>query len=108
MHFGVINTVNAVTFFLPSIIAQLGYTSTEAQIRTIPVYVVTAVAALGTAYLADKLRHRYAFAIGWCCVGVVGYISLLLRDHVSVMSFIWHVSSSRCVGTRFCPLSLRG
>ncbi|KAI1343738.1 major facilitator superfamily domain-containing protein [Xylariaceae sp. FL0016] len=84
MYFGVVNTGYAGSFFIPTIIKQMGYKAEEAQARTIPIYVVATALCLCTAYLADRLKHRYAFTIFGLCVATVGYILLLCQQHVSV------------------------
>lgn len=38
MYFGVVNTGYATSFFTPTIIKQLGYTSAAAQVRSIPIF----------------------------------------------------------------------
>lgn len=62
----------------------MGFVAAEAQVRTIPVYVVAAVCCVATAYLADRMRHRYGYAIFGVLVASVGYALLLAQQHVGV------------------------
>ena len=71
-------------FFIPTILNQMGLTAAAAQIRTIPIYVVAAIACLTAAYSTDRLRHRYSFTIIGVGVATVGYVLLLCSQHVSV------------------------
>jgi cyanate permease len=84
MYFGVVNTGYATSFFIPTIIQQLGYTAEASQIRSIPVFMVAAVCSLSTAWIADRVKHRYGFTILGVVVGSVGYIILICQDSVPV------------------------
>jgi len=70
---------SSVQFFIPTILREMGYGAARAQVLTIPVYVVATIACLLCAYLADRIRHRYGFAIGGVVVATIGYILLLLQ-----------------------------
>ncbi|KAF1839621.1 MFS general substrate transporter [Decorospora gaudefroyi] len=82
-YFGVVNTGYAGSFFTPTIVKELGYTSAAAQVRSIPVFVVATVTAIITAYLTDRLRHRYWFCIFGLVVASIGYIMLLAQENLS-------------------------
>lgn len=71
-------------FFIPTILNQMGYKAAEAQVRTIPIFVVATVVCLAAAYLADRLKHRYTFAMCGLAVASVGYSILLGQQHLSV------------------------
>lgn len=73
----------AVTFFMPTILLEFGWLATEAQIRTIPVYAVSAAAMLLVAYLSDRYRHRYGFVIVGCVIATIGYVMLLCQRDLS-------------------------
>ncbi len=64
-------------FFIPTILVKFGYTSVLAQVNTIPIYAVTTVVTLSSAYLSDRLRHRYGFTIAGMALASIGYIMLL-------------------------------
>ncbi|KAJ4396026.1 hypothetical protein N0V93_000242 [Gnomoniopsis smithogilvyi] len=83
MYLGIVNTGYSGSFFIPSIIQELGYQAQEAQARSVPIYVVAAVLCLMTAYLTDRLRHRYAFCMAGVIIASVGYIILLCQQRVS-------------------------
>jgi sugar phosphate permease len=82
-YFGIVNTGYAGSFFVPTIVKELGYTSSSAQVRSIPIFIVATVTAVITAYLTDRLRHRYWFCIFGLVVASVGYIMLLAQAHLS-------------------------
>lgn len=70
-------------FFIPTIIQELGFQAQQAQARSVPIYVVAAVLCVMTAYLTDRLRHRYAFCMAGVVIASVGYIILLCQQQVS-------------------------
>ena len=84
MYFGVINTGYGTSFFTPTILKQLGWTSLQAQVMSIPIYVVATVMALITAIVTDRLRHRYSFSMAGVVVATVGYVLLLAQKSVPV------------------------
>ncbi|KAF2685922.1 MFS general substrate transporter [Lentithecium fluviatile CBS 122367] len=83
MYFGIVNTGYAGSFFIPTIVKELGYTSSAAQVRSIPIFVVATVTALGAAWITDRMKHRFTFCIFGLCVSSVGYILLLNQDNLS-------------------------
>lgn len=71
-------------FFIPTIIQQLGYRAEEAQVRSIPIFAVATVCCITTAYLTDRMRHRYMFTMVGVMVASIGYILLLCQLNISV------------------------
>jgi cyanate permease len=84
MYLGVNNTGYSTAFFTPTILKQLGWTAVRAQVLSIPIYIVAAVACLMSAFLTDHFRHRYAFAMLGVVVSSIGYIILLAQHSVPV------------------------
>ncbi|KAJ2891352.1 hypothetical protein MKZ38_000556 [Zalerion maritima] len=80
MYMGIGTTGYATTFFMPTILLEFGWTSTDAQVHTIPVYVVAAAGMLISAWLSDRLKHRYFFMLGGSIIATIGYIMLLCQD----------------------------
>jgi len=84
MYMGIVNTGYSGSFFVPTIIRELGYTSASAQIRSIPIFIVAAMCSIASAYLTDRLRHRFGFCIFGLVVASVGYVILLAQQGLSV------------------------
>jgi hypothetical protein len=83
MYFGIVNTGYAGSFFIPTIIRELGYTASMAQVRSIPIFCVATVTAVIAAWCTDRVRHRYWFCIFGLVVASVGYIILLAQQNLS-------------------------
>ncbi|KAI5465387.1 major facilitator superfamily domain-containing protein [Mariannaea sp. PMI_226] len=77
IYMGIGTSGYAVTFFMPTILLEFGWIASEAQVRTIPVYVLSAGVMLASAWASDRLRHRYAFILGGVCIATIGYAMLL-------------------------------
>lgn len=84
MYFGTAVTGSSSSYFLPTILKELGWTSLKAQYMSIPVWMTAWVTSLIVGFSSDWLTHRWAFSVGPLMVAVVGYIILLAQDHVSV------------------------
>ncbi|KAL2823556.1 major facilitator superfamily domain-containing protein [Aspergillus cavernicola] len=82
MYLGVVNTGYAGSFFTPTILNEMGWDSLDAQIMSVPVYIVAAVLTLCTALLSDRFKHRFGFAILGCLIATVGYSILLAQEGV--------------------------
>ncbi|KAH8808472.1 putative MFS transporter [Xylogone sp. PMI_703] len=84
MYLGIVNTGYAASFFIPTIINEMGYTAEESQVRSIPIWIVAAFLAMSMAWCADKLKHRYGFTLLGLGISIIGYTLLLCQQHLSV------------------------
>lgn len=85
VYMGVDMGLYAFSLFLPTIIAEMGYKSTKAQLMSVPPYAAAAVLTITVGYLADRYRQRGIFNIGVSLIGVAGFSMLLgsQKPHVS-------------------------
>lgn len=72
--------VYALSLFLPSIITDLGYKATEAQLLTTPPYICAMFCALLFAYLSDRVRMRAPFVLAAQALSITGF-AILLAQH---------------------------
>jgi MFS family permease len=63
-----------ISLFLPSIIRGLGYTSSTAQLLTVPIYITASVLAVAVAWYSDRVGKRYPFVLVCMCIMAVGFI----------------------------------
>ncbi|KAL2201211.1 major facilitator superfamily domain-containing protein [Corynascus similis CBS 632.67] len=68
------------TFFLPTILKEFQWEAEEAQVRTIPVYVVAAGTMILGAWASDHLKHRFGFILGGASLSTIGYAMLLAQE----------------------------
>ncbi|PPQ85045.1 hypothetical protein CVT24_010230 [Panaeolus cyanescens] len=67
----------SLSLFLPTIIADLGFKSWQAQLLSIPPNSLAAVSIWTTVWISSKVNLRAPFIIGAAAVAIVGYIVLL-------------------------------
>jgi len=67
-------SIYGMSYFLPQIVRQLGYTGQQANLLTIPVYVTAAILTVLLCWLSDRVKKRSIFVM--CLLGgmLFGYI----------------------------------
>ncbi|KAK5998874.1 putative transporter [Cladobotryum mycophilum] len=85
VYWGVVCPLYGISLFLPTIIKSLHYTSSKAQLMTVPIYVVAAILAVITAYLSDKAKKRSPFVIGFLFLMIVGYAMCISSSNPKVV-----------------------
>jgi hypothetical protein len=71
---GIVCPLYGISLFLPSIIRGLGYTSSTAQLLTVPIYITASVLAVTVAWYSDRVGKRYPFILVCMCIMAVGFI----------------------------------
>lgn len=74
---GIYTPLYSVSIFLPTIVAGLGYTNENAQLMSVPPYVVACVFTLTGGFLADRHQQRGIYMIGFCVISMIGFIMLM-------------------------------
>lgn len=65
------------SLFLPSIIAELNYTTTKAQLLSVPPYAAAAILTVAVGFIADRTRKRGICNIAVSFLGIIGFAMLL-------------------------------
>lgn len=60
-------TIYGMSYFLPQIVSQLGYTGQQANLLTIPVYVCAAILTVSLCWYSDRVKKRSIFIM--CLLG---------------------------------------
>lgn len=74
VYWGIVCPLYGISLFLPSIIRGLGYTSSTAQLLTVPIYITASVLAVTVAWFSDRVGKRYPFILVCLCIMAVGFI----------------------------------
>jgi len=74
VYWGIVCPLYGISLFLPSIIRGLGYTSSTAQLLTVPIYITASVLAVVVAWYSDRVGKRYPFILVCLCIMAVGFI----------------------------------
>lgn len=61
--------------------SELGYTSAQAQLLTIPLYVFAVILVLVFAWLSDRYQVRWIFIVISYSIAVCSFIALLVIQH---------------------------
>ncbi|KAK7679927.1 hypothetical protein QCA50_017087 [Cerrena zonata] len=80
MYYAVGVPLYGVSLFAPTIINNLGYTATKAQLLTAPIYIAAAVASIVQALILGKLGVRSPFILFNFLCTLTGYIILICMD----------------------------
>ncbi|EXJ58571.1 hypothetical protein A1O7_05998 [Cladophialophora yegresii CBS 114405] len=77
------NTIGVYGFTatVPSVIEELGYTSANAQLMTIPIYVFAMIMTLIFAFWSDRVEQRTPFIMAGFSIAAVGFIGELAIPH---------------------------
>lgn len=70
--------ITALGFFLPTIIDELGYTASQAQLLTIPPYVAGFISTMAAAVYSERKKRRAFFIIGNSALAAMGYANLII------------------------------
>lgn len=73
MHFCCNFSFAALSNFLPTIVASMGYSSIDAQGLTAPAYFAAFLLCLLAAWVSDRYGHRGFVVAGFAAMGTVGY-----------------------------------
>jgi hypothetical protein len=65
---GIYTPLYSISFFMPSIVKNLGYTDTSAQLMTVPPYVVACFCCITGGYAADRHGQRGIYMIFFCAI----------------------------------------
>jgi MFS family permease len=77
IYMGADGALYAFSLFLPTIIQNLGYTSTTANLLSVPPYAAAAVVTVAIGYIADRTHQRGLCNIFISLFGIAGFSMLL-------------------------------
>ncbi|KAK7744055.1 hypothetical protein SLS53_003572 [Cytospora paraplurivora] len=80
VYWGIVCPLYGISLFLPTIVKNLGYTSSTAQLMTVPIYVTAAILAVVFAYISDRVGKRSPFIIAFLCIMIIGFAMCISTD----------------------------
>ncbi|KAG1758818.1 MFS general substrate transporter [Suillus occidentalis] len=84
IYMGLLVPVYAIALFTPTIINELGYSATHAQLLSAPPFIAGCITTILVGVYSDKYQIRGPFIIGGAFVSIVGYILLYCGRRVGV------------------------
>lgn len=85
IYMGAVAPLYAFSLFLPTIIKDLGYTSTIAQLLSVPPYAVAAILTVIIGFVADRSRQRGLCNITVSFLGIIGFAMLAGRFKIPLL-----------------------
>ncbi|KAL2019755.1 hypothetical protein VTK56DRAFT_9199 [Thermocarpiscus australiensis] len=77
-------TVQGLSVFMPTILSDLGWTNTEAQLYSVPPYVAACFVAVAVAYGSDKTHQRGIWLAAFSLLAVVGFAILRWESKANI------------------------
>lgn len=74
----------SISLFLPTILKDLGYSTNETQLMTVPVYIAAAICTIAVSFLSDRANQRGVFLLGMELVAVIGFLMLIISKDAIV------------------------
>ena len=72
------------SLFSPTIIKDLGYSSTRANLLSVPPYAAAAVMTVAVGFMADRTHQRGLFNICTSTIGIAGFVMLIASQNSGV------------------------
>ncbi|KAJ3827529.1 MFS general substrate transporter [Lentinula raphanica] len=83
----------AFSLFLPSIINQVRFEATPANLLTVPVYAFACLITCIVGFLADRWGRRGYFNLVFLCLGAAGYIILIASRNAALSYFAVYLAT---------------
>jgi len=77
-------TVQGLSVFMPTILSDLGWTNTQAQLYSVPPYVCACIIAIAIAYVSDKTNRRGIYLAIFAVLAVIGFAVLRWETSANV------------------------
>jgi MFS family permease len=73
LYYGIVVPLYGISLFLPTILKNLGYVSSKAQLMTIPIYITASIFSVIQAFISDRVGLRSPFILFNLIFLLVGY-----------------------------------
>ncbi|KAL1914417.1 uncharacterized protein VTP21DRAFT_8935 [Calcarisporiella thermophila] len=80
IYIGLNVALSSYTAYLPTIVGGLGYTNLDAQLLTVPAYLIACVVVIIVAWNGDRTKQRGLHIAFVSSIGIIGYIMLLVAN----------------------------
>ncbi|KAF2401068.1 MFS general substrate transporter [Trichodelitschia bisporula] len=77
-------SVQSISLFMPTILADLGYRPIPAQLHSVPPYVVACLISIAVAWVSDRTRRRGVYLGAFACLSVMGFAILRSPVHSNI------------------------
>jgi MFS family permease len=84
---GIYTPLYSISVFLPTIVSGLGFSNNDAQLMTVPPYVVACCFTIAGGMAADRHGQRGIYMIFFCCMAIIGFAILASVESHGVRYF---------------------
>ncbi|KAL2847759.1 major facilitator superfamily domain-containing protein [Aspergillus pseudoustus] len=84
--------------FIPTILREFGWTSTEAQLKSVPPYLVACCLTITLGYLSDRTNKRGVFMAGILPCSIIGFSILRFSSNVNAKYAAVFLNAIACFG----------
>lgn len=74
---GIYTPVYSFSLFLPTIIRNMGFSSTQAQLMSVPPYAAGCVVTIAAGFFADRSKRRGQYMLGFSALAILGWVFLI-------------------------------
>ncbi|CAG9946163.1 unnamed protein product [Clonostachys rosea f. rosea IK726] len=92
------SAVQGMGAFIPTILREFGWTSTRAQLLSVPPYLVACVVTITLGYLSDRFNKRGIFMVGVLPLSIIGFSILRFSSNVSAKYAAVFLNAIACFG----------
>ncbi|CCH41390.1 putative membrane protein [Wickerhamomyces ciferrii] len=89
LYYGIITPTYGFALFLPSVVKELGYSSSHAQLMTVPIYITASIISIVVAWFSDKAGLRSPFIAGSLGLVVLGYTLALIGNEIDYPNLVY-------------------
>lgn len=94
LYMGFDGPLFAFSLFTPTIINELGFKATAANLLSVPVYAWACLVTIAIGFLGDRIGHRAWINLALFGTGLVGYVILIASSNPSLSYFACFLAAS--------------
>jgi MFS family permease len=92
------SAVQGMGAFIPTILREFGWTSTKAQLYSVPPYLVACCVTIALGYLSDRINKRGIFMAGILPCSITGFSILRFSSNISAKYAAVFLNAIACFG----------
>ncbi|KAH9968843.1 major facilitator superfamily domain-containing protein [Russula dissimulans] len=93
-NMGLAGSSFSLSLFMPTIISELGFSATTANLLSVPVYACACVATCTVGFFGDRFGHRGYINLGFYGTAFVAYMILLVSRSAALSYFAIYLAAS--------------
>jgi MFS family permease len=75
-------SVQSISLFMPTILKDMEYSPIQAQLHSVPPYIVACIVSILIAWVSDRTKQRGVYLAAFACLAVIGFAVLRGSDNL--------------------------